>query len=206
MILRCIKMQCGIYYLLLFICTVQSQRKKQTKNHFKTNKCRFLRSCHPTCSESWGSRRIFSSLCDHLSSLRVWLDACLLRNYRPISHHFLIASHAATPTQWSHKSASRGSVGSSTLDMKLAVSLPSDLWEAVHRKCEQRLDQALQKSPHHVWMKIAAQLSAPICLFPPMWSQMNVRSQKWGWSCQHLCTVSVSPPAGLFPPLKTALM
>lgn len=82
-----------------------------------------------------GSKPVFSKLCDRPSvSLRVKLDTCLLRNYQPISHHFLIGSHTETPTQWSHKSASRGSVGSSTLDINLAAGLPSYFSEAVRRK------------------------------------------------------------------------
>lgn len=120
--MRCM-LSCVSYLCSLNSITTSSSRKKK---NFQSNKCSCLRSCRPTCGESWGQDSSFLVSSRSSVAPQVWLDACLPRNYRPISHHFLIASHTATPTQWSHKSASRGSVGSSTLDMKLAASLPSD--------------------------------------------------------------------------------
>lgn len=146
-------MQCGATSLVHFVYTVSPVVSHQVRKRkpWETNQVSCLRSSRRVL---WW-KPVFASRCRQLSPLRVCLDACLLRNYRPISHRFLIASHTATPTQWSHKSASRGSVGSSALDVKLAaIHLPPQFSEAFHRKGERRLHRALQKSPHHVWMKI----------------------------------------------------
>lgn len=122
-------MQCGVCYLAYLIYAVSTVVPHQVVKKKTTFKAINARVCDPVAQPAVNlgvKTHLFWSPVDHLSPLQVWLDACLPRNYRPISHHFLIASHTATPTQWSHKSASRGSVGSSTLDMKLAASLPSD--------------------------------------------------------------------------------